>query len=165
MIVAPQESGLSSNMVTTAETFAGSLTDYVDANKKALQTSVPDARLLSDAEFVTDGKMTGRKVKLQNKMKDIDLAQTMYFFEGANGRKVIVTCTAPAKFGSGPRSALRRLHEDFCAGGKIVVCSVSLGPSARSFPRCRCPERSPAVPEVTAATNLRGLSLLGCGIC
>ena len=100
MIVAPQASGLSSNMVTTVESFAGSLTDYVEANEKALQTSVPDAKLLSDAKFITNGKMTGYKVKLQNKIKDIDLAQTMYFFEDANRRKIIVTCTAPAKFGA-----------------------------------------------------------------
>ena len=98
MIVAPKESGVSSNMVTTVETFAGSISDYVDANKRALQTSFPDAKVLNDSAFVTDAKATGHKVKLQNKVKDIDLAQTMYFFEGADGRKIIVTCTAPAKF-------------------------------------------------------------------
>src|SRR5207244_7072088 len=32
MIVAPKESGFSSNMVTTVETYAGSLRDYTDAN-------------------------------------------------------------------------------------------------------------------------------------
>jgi hypothetical protein len=98
MIVAPKESGLSSNMVTTVETFAGSLSDYVDANKRALQSNMPDAKVLTDAEFATDAKATGHKVKLQNKVKELDLAQTMYFFEGADGRKVIVTCTAPAKY-------------------------------------------------------------------
>ncbi len=100
MIVAPKESGLASNMVATVETFAGSLNDYVEANKQALKTSVPDAKILSDSEFVTDAKAIGHKVKLQNKMKDVDLAQTMYFFDGTDGRKVIVTCTAPGKFGS-----------------------------------------------------------------
>lgn len=118
MIVAPQESGLSSNMVTTVETFAGSLTDYVDANKKALQTSVPDAKLLSEAEFVTNGKMTGHKVKLQNKTKDIELAQTMYFFEDTNGRKIIVTCTAPAKFGSDLDPLFDDCMKTFASSGK-----------------------------------------------
>jgi hypothetical protein len=30
-----------------------------------------------------------------------DLAQTMYFFEGSGNKKIVVTCTAPAKFESG----------------------------------------------------------------
>lgn len=117
MIVAPKESGLSSNMVTTVETFAGSLTDYVDANKKALQTTVPDAKILNDATFVTDAKATGHKVKLQNKMKDIELAQTMYFFDGADGRKIIVTCTAPAKFGGDLDSVFDDCMKTFALAG------------------------------------------------
>jgi hypothetical protein len=32
-------------------------------------------------------------------MNDLDLAQTMYFFDETNGRKIIVTCTVPAKYG------------------------------------------------------------------
>jgi len=35
---------------------------------------------------------------LQNKVNDVDLAQTMYFFQGPNNKKIIVTCTAPAEF-------------------------------------------------------------------
>ena len=98
MIVAPASSGLSSNMVATVETFAGSLDDYVTANKQALATSMPDAKVVSDGEFVTDSKVPGHKVKFQNKIKDVDLSQTLYFFDGGDGRKIIVTCTTPAKF-------------------------------------------------------------------
>ena len=97
MIVSPSESKVSSNMVTTVEAFDGSLTDYVAANKRAVTTAAPDAKFLSDTDFVTDSKAAAHKVKLQNKMNNIDLAQTMYFFDGTNGRKIIVTCTAPAK--------------------------------------------------------------------
>src|SRR5262249_19089652 len=93
MFVAPKDSNLNSNMVTTVETFEGSMTDYVEANKKALSSSVPDAKVVGDSDFVTNAKATAHKTKLQNKMNDVDLAQTMYFFEGAGGKKIIVTCT------------------------------------------------------------------------
>lgn len=98
MVSAPKESGLTSNMVTTIEPTNGSLTDYVEANKEALRKDVPDAKILSDTAYATEAKVTAQKVKLQNKMNDIDLAQTMYFFDGPEGRKIIVTCTTPAKF-------------------------------------------------------------------
>ena len=99
MFVAPTTSGLNSNMVTTIEPYDGTLTDYIAANKQAVGAAAPDAKFLTDTEFATDAKVNAHKVKLQNKMKEIDLAQTMYFFEGTNGRKIIVTCTAPAKQG------------------------------------------------------------------
>ena len=117
MIVAPKETGLSSNMVTTVESFPGTLTDYVDANKKALQTNLPDAKILSDVDFVTDAKTTGHKVKVQNKVKDLDLAQTMYFFDGTDGRKVIVTCTAPAEFGPDLDSVFDGCMKTFALSG------------------------------------------------
>lgn len=97
MIAAPPESGLSSNMVTTVESFAGSLNDYVEANKRALQTAAPDAKVVSEIDFATEAKAIGHKVRLQNKMQGAEFAQTMYFFDGAGGRKIIVTCTAPQK--------------------------------------------------------------------
>jgi hypothetical protein len=100
MFVAPKSSGLASNMTTTIESYSGSLTDYIAANKQAIGTAAPDAKFLTDTEFATDSKVNSHKVKLQNKMEKIDLAQTMYFFDGTNGRKVIVTCTTPAKYGS-----------------------------------------------------------------
>ena len=97
MLAAPKESGFASNMVTTTEPFDGSLRAYADATVKSLQTNVPNAKILSDSEFVPDTKATSYKLKLQNKMQNVELAQTMYFFEGQQGKKIIVTCTASAK--------------------------------------------------------------------
>jgi len=97
MIVAPKESGFASNMVTTVEPFDGSLRAYTDANIKSIQANVPGAKILSDTEFVTDSKMSGYKLKLQNKVKNIALAQTMYLFDGPSGKKIIVTCTTPSE--------------------------------------------------------------------
>ncbi|MGI8889742.1 MAG: DcrB-related protein [Chthoniobacterales bacterium] len=98
MISAPKDSGLASNMVTTSDPFKGSLTDYIEANKEALRKDVPTAKIVNDTAYATEAKVTAHKVKLQNKVNEMDLVQTMYFFEGPEGRKVIVTCTTPAKF-------------------------------------------------------------------
>jgi hypothetical protein len=98
-IVAPKESGYVSNMIATSEPFEGSLRQYVDANIKSLRATGPDAKIVNDSEFTTDAKASAYKVQLSNKMKDLELAQTMYFFDGPSSRKVIVTCTASAKQG------------------------------------------------------------------
>ncbi len=99
MIVAPKESGYATNMATTTEPFDGSLRAYTDANIKAIQATFPNAKIVSDAEFSTDAKVPAYKLKIQNKIEDTELAQTMYLFDGPSGRKIIVTCTAPAKYG------------------------------------------------------------------
>ncbi len=99
MFVAPKSSGYTANIVTSVEPFDGTLRAYADANLKAVQATFPDAKVLSDTEFSTDAKTTGYKLKFQNKIKEADLIQTMYFFEGQPGRKVVVTCTAPLKVG------------------------------------------------------------------
>ena len=96
MLVAPKESGFSSNMVTTVEPFDGSLRAYTDANIKSLQTSFPEAKILSDTEFPTDAKVPAYKLKFHNKMQNTELSQTMYLFEGPSQKKIIVTCTATA---------------------------------------------------------------------
>jgi hypothetical protein len=96
MFVAPKRSALSSNMLTTVESFAGSLLQYVEANKQALRITAPGAKFVNnDSDFVTNAGVTGHKLKLQNKVQDVDLVQTMYFFQGASDSKIIVTCTAP----------------------------------------------------------------------
>ena len=99
MIAAPAASGFSSNMVTTVEQFDGSLRAYADANLKSLQANLPDAKLVSDHEFVPDNKASSYKLTFTNKMNKVDLAQALYLFEGKQGKKIIITCTASAKQG------------------------------------------------------------------
>jgi hypothetical protein len=96
MIAAPKSSGVSSNMVTTVEPYDGTLLAYVDANTQSLRKSAVKGKVVR-AEFTTDSKTPAYKVKLQNKGKDVDLAQTMYFFQGPGDKKIIVTCTAPVE--------------------------------------------------------------------
>lgn len=98
MIAAPESSGLLSNMVTTVEPYDGTLRSYVDdANIQSLRKSAVKAKVIR-ADFITDNKTPAYKVKLQNRTNNVDLAQTMYFFEGAGNKKIVVTCTAPAQF-------------------------------------------------------------------
>ena len=98
MIAAPESSGLSSTMVTTIEPIHGTLRSYVDdANIQSLRKSAVKAKVIK-ADFTTDNKISGYKVKLQTKTNKVDVAQTMYFFEGPGNKKIVITCTAPAQF-------------------------------------------------------------------
>ena len=99
MFVAPKESGYAANIVTSVESFAEPVRAYADANLKAVQAAFPDSKILTDAKFATDSNAPSYKVKFQNKTKDTDLMQTMYFFEGRADQKIAVTCTAPLKQG------------------------------------------------------------------
>ena len=100
MIAAPESSGLSSNIVTTVEPYNGTLRAYVDANIQSLRKSAVKGKVIR-TDFPTDTKIPAYKVKLQNRTKNVDLAQTMYFFEGPGDKKIVVTCTAPAELESG----------------------------------------------------------------
>jgi len=98
MLAAPKSSSLSSNMVTTIEPYDGTLRSYVDdANIQALRKSAVKGKVIK-ADFTTDTKIPAYKVKLQNRTNDVDVAHTMYFFEGPGNKKIVVTCTAPAQF-------------------------------------------------------------------
>jgi len=118
MIAAPAKSGFASNMVTTTETFDGPLRAYADANIKSVQSNMPDAKLISDNEFVPDNKVPSYRLKFTNKLKDLDLAQTMYFFEGTEGRKLIITCTATARQGPELESLFDDCMKTFAFIGK-----------------------------------------------
>ncbi len=101
MIAAPKSSGLLSSMVTIVEPYDGTLRSYVDdANIQSLKKSAVKAKVRS-VDFVTDSKTPAYKVKLQSKTNNLDVAQTMYFFEGQGNKKIVITCTAPAQFESG----------------------------------------------------------------
>jgi hypothetical protein len=96
MIAAPKSSGVSSDMVTTVQPYDGILLAYVDANTQSLRKSAAKGKVVR-AEFATDSKTPAYKVKLQNKLKDADVGQTIYFFQGPGDKKIIVTCTAPVE--------------------------------------------------------------------
>jgi hypothetical protein len=97
MIAAPESSGVSSNMVTTVEASGEPLRTYVDTNVQSLRKSAVKGKVVR-AEFTSDSKTPAYKVKLQNKVKDTDVGQTMYFFQGPEDKKIVITCTAPAQF-------------------------------------------------------------------
>jgi len=97
MIAAPKSSGLLSNMVTTVEPYDGTLRAYLDANIQPVKKRAVKAKVVS-TEFTTDSNTPAYRAKLQNKVNDVNLAQTMYFFQGPDNKKIIVTCTAPAEF-------------------------------------------------------------------
>jgi hypothetical protein len=68
-----------------------------DANIQSLRKSAVKAKVIR-VDFTTDTKTLAYKVKLQKRTNNVDLAQTMYFFDGPGNKKIVVTCTAPAQF-------------------------------------------------------------------
>jgi len=96
-MIAPKSNGLSSKMVTTIEPYSGTLRAYVDANIQSFKKRALKGKI-AYTEFTTDSKTPAYKVKLQTGARDVDLAETIYIFQGSGDKKIIVTCTAPAKF-------------------------------------------------------------------
>ncbi len=96
MVASPAASDLESNMVTTSESYNGTLRAYVDANLAALPKLAPTAKVVNELPFQTHSQLAGRKLKLGNELKGKALAQFMYFFAGPEKKKIIVTCTTPA---------------------------------------------------------------------
>lgn len=94
MFVAPGNAG---NMITGSQDFPGSLREYADANIREIQLSSSNVKILSDSEFLTAANATAFRIKFENKVKEMDIVQTMYVFEGQHGKRIIVTCTTTAK--------------------------------------------------------------------
>jgi len=98
MIAAPKSSGLLSDLVTTIEPYDGTLRAYVDdANIQSLRKRAVKSKVIR-TDLTTDNKTPAYKVKLQNRTNNVDLAQTMYFFEGPGNKKIVITWTASAQF-------------------------------------------------------------------
>lgn len=93
MFIAPKSSGLSANMILTSDQFAGTLRQYVDATMTAVKSSSPALRVVSDAPFASVF-VNGYKMTVRNKIKDVEFGQTLYFFDGKPGTKVVITTSA-----------------------------------------------------------------------
>jgi hypothetical protein len=94
MFIAPKSSGLSANMIVTSEPFAGTLRQYVDATISAVKASSPAVRVVSDVAFTSSLETKGYKVTIRNKIKDVEFAQALYFFDNKTGTKIVITSSA-----------------------------------------------------------------------
>ena len=114
MFSAPKSGGISANLIVISEPFAGSLRQYADATLSSVKAASPGAQKVSDTAFATNSGGRGYKVGLRNKIKGIDLAQTIYFFDGKYGKKTTITTSAAA-------AQARELEPLFDQGVKAAV--------------------------------------------
>jgi hypothetical protein len=96
--------GFTPNIVVVDEHAPVSMDDYVTGSLRALQqmhekTGSNPPRILSQAEFTTDSNEKGVKIITESDMNGKKLRQIYYFFEGKNGYKFVVTCSAPGAGG------------------------------------------------------------------
>jgi len=96
--------GFAPNIYIVDEAFAGTLDEYVRGNIQSMPgiyeaNGVKDYKLLSQAEFITASKKRGARMMIQAEINGRLLRQTFYFFDGKEGRKIILTCSVLADGG------------------------------------------------------------------
>ncbi len=96
--------GFAPNINIVDEAFSGALDVYVDGNLKIMaegyeKLGIENFKMLSREAFTTTTKQSGIRLLTQSEVNGNPIRQTFYFFNGKDGRKLVVTCTCPAPGG------------------------------------------------------------------
>ena len=96
MFSAPSSSGSPANIIITSEPYAGSLSQYQDATIKAVKAVDPAAKMTYDIRGNTTASFCYGCgiVTFQRKIKDLDIEQNLYLFDGLAGQKIVMTTSA-----------------------------------------------------------------------
>jgi hypothetical protein len=89
---APRVQDFTSNVNFIPEAFAGSLPDYVAANKVALQKAFKNFKLLAETRVNTKNAGEAPKLAIQDEQQGRELYQAFYFVD-AKTKKIVITCT------------------------------------------------------------------------
>jgi hypothetical protein len=97
---APQN-GYSANINVVAESFPGSLKDYVAANKTALSSSklFANVRFAHETAFQTASGLSGVRLVVLDTIGQLNLRQSFYIFPGHGDQKFVVTASSSADDG------------------------------------------------------------------
>ncbi len=90
--MAPASQGFAPNVNFVFEDFAGSLEDYVKANKASLQKVFQNFKVLFETRVPTKNAGEAIKLGLQNEQQGKLLFQAFYFVD-AKTKKFVITCT------------------------------------------------------------------------
>ncbi|HKE56683.1 MAG TPA: hypothetical protein VKB46_08280 [Pyrinomonadaceae bacterium] len=101
---AAPENGFGANINIVDEAFSGALDAYVDGNLKIMaegyeKVGFENFKVLGREAFTTTTKQAGIRLLTQSEANGNPIRQTFYFFNGKDGRKLVVTCTCPAAGG------------------------------------------------------------------
>ena len=81
------------NVSVLSQPFPGALREFADANITGVKNAFPEAEVLTDDSFATAQGPAALRIKFKNKYKNIELVQIMYFFEGKEGQKILMTAS------------------------------------------------------------------------
>ncbi len=98
MFIAPKSQGGAANLVINSDAFAGNVDAYAEENLTEVKKVAPSLEM-RDAHpqpFAIDSGATTLRWRFRNNFQGVAAAQAMYFTEGAGGKKIVVTVTAPA---------------------------------------------------------------------
>lgn len=84
-------------LIIDSEEFKGSVREFTDAHVENTKKVQPESQFLQDTKFATDSGISAYKVILRNRIRDVYLAQGMYFFDGPPGRKIKATYAASVR--------------------------------------------------------------------
>lgn len=91
--LAPASQGFAPNVNFVFEDFAGSLINYVTANKNALKKGFKNFKILFETRATTKNAGDAIKLGLQDEQQGKLLFQAFYFVD-AKSKKFVITCTA-----------------------------------------------------------------------
>jgi len=92
------------NINVVDEAFSGTLDAYVDGSLKILpvgyeKLGYKNFKVLSRGVFTTTSGQAGVRIVFESEINGRALRQTQFFFDGKDGRKLVVTCTTLAPGG------------------------------------------------------------------
>lgn len=83
-----------SNVSVRSEAISGSLREVVEANLAQIKKAFPTVKILFDVPFSPAQGPKAYRVKFENKYQNVELIQIMYFFEGKDGQRILMTATS-----------------------------------------------------------------------
>ena len=96
----PAANAFSPNINIVDEAYSGPLKSYVDENVKSLKKVFVQFTLVKREAFVTTSGVKGERMITTSLQQKSLLRQTFYFFPGARGKYLVVTCSALAEGGA-----------------------------------------------------------------
>ena len=98
--IGPVSEAFAANITVVDEAATLELKDYVKGNVDVLTKVFQGFKNLGQSEFKTDSGLKGHKLITESDQQGNRLRQTFFFFDGKDGKKLVITCSAKATEGA-----------------------------------------------------------------
>ena len=99
LLVGPTIDGFAPNINLVTENSPGDLAAYVNLSVENLEGHRPGIQFLERKSFKTKGGIEGIKCVTLSTSQNSTWRQTYYFFDAADSKKLVFSCTVPADHG------------------------------------------------------------------